>query len=317
MTLILTLLAFLLAAYAMVGYGIFRIACLRGKELDWLNEQEVLNSNYKPYAQVIPLAHRWIHDNNAQNVYAQSHDDLKLHGWWIPAENAKGTMLMFHGYRSTYMVDFCAVYELYHTKGYNILLADQRSHGLSEGKYITFGVKECRDVATWVDWHNKTIGTIPVFLCGLSMGASTVLFAAGNPLPENVRGITADCGFTSPYDIIRHVATKQMGPLAGMMMPMVNFWTKTIAGFGLKECSSEKALKQCSVPILMCHGLADDFVPSDMTQRGYDACTGEKELILVEDAGHGTSFLKDRPRVESTLLQFFARNNPNETGESE
>lgn len=310
MTLIFSALGFLLAAYIVVGYGLFRIACVRGKELDWLDPEAVKKSAYEPYVDVIPLAHAWILDHDAQNVYIQSHDDLKLHGWWIPVENAKGTMLMFHGYRSTYMVDFSAVLRIYHDAGYNILLADQRSHGLSEGKYITFGVKESRDVLSWVDWHKKTIGTIPVFLCGLSMGASTVMFAAGNPLPENVKGVTADCGFTSPYDILRHVAQKKIGAVAGLMMPMVNLFTRLFAGFDLKECSTEKALKQCAVPILMIHGLADDFVPCDMSRKGYDACGAEKELILVEGAGHGTSFLFDSTKVESALLGFFERNTP-------
>lgn len=316
MTLVLSILAFLLAAYIMVGYGLFRIAFCRGKELDWMDPEAVKKSSYEPFADVIPRARKWIQEHDAQNVYIQSHDDLKLHGWWIPAEKPIGTMLMFHGYRSTYMVDFSAVYRLYHDRGYNILLADQRAHALSEGKYITFGVKECRDVASWVSWHNQKIGMLPVFLCGLSMGSSTVMFAAGNPLPENVKGITADCGFTSPYDIVRHVMAKHIGPMAGLMMPMVHFWAKLLAGFGLKDCSTEKALKQCAVPILMIHGLADDFVPCEMSRRSYDACGGEKELVLVENAGHGTSFLFDRPKVEGALLRFFARHNPNETGES-
>lgn len=310
MTLFFTVVILLFLFYAMAGLFIFRYACLRGRELDWHDPEAVSKSSYKPYAEVIPLAHKWILDHKAKDVSILSHDDLRLHGWWIPAENAKGTMLLFHGYRSTYLVDFAAVYELYHDKGYNILLADQRSHGRSEGKYITFGVKECRDAAGWVDYHNRNFGEIPVFLCGLSMGASTVLFAAGNPLPSNVRGITADCGFTSPYEIIRHVAVKTVGRAAVLFLPMANFWARQIALFDMKECSTPKSLTRCPVPILMCHGLADDFVPSDMSRIGFDACVSEKELILVEGAAHGTSFLKDRARVESALLNFFERNLP-------
>ena len=311
MTLSISIAAIVLILYVLTGFIIFHIACYRGKELDWHDPEAVSKSAYKPYVNIIPMAERWLQEHNAQDVFVQSHDDLKLHGWWIPAEDAKGTMIMFHGYRSTYLVDFAAVYELYYSHGFNILLADQRSHGRSEGKYITFGVKECRDVAAWVDHHNRTYGPDTVFLCGLSMGASTVLYAAGNPLPDNVRGITADCGFTSPYDIIRHVAAKRIGrPLASVMMPAVNFWARQLALFDLRECSTDKTLAKTPVPILMCHGLADDFVPSHMSQTGYDACCGEKELILVDGAEHGTSFLRDRERVEKALLDFFYRNSP-------
>ena len=38
-----------------------------------------------------------------------------------------------------------------------------------------------------------------IFLCGISMGCATTLMAAGLDLPDNVKGIIADCGFTSPW----------------------------------------------------------------------------------------------------------------------
>lgn len=312
MTLFFTIVSALAVLYMLVGLMIFSMACRRSEEIDWMDKDAVSRSSYKPYADIIPMAQQWLTEHDAQHIYIRSHDDLKLHGWWVGAENAKGSMLMFHGYKSTYLVDFCAVYEMYHNMGYNILLADQRSHGMSEGKFITFGVKEARDAAAWIHWHNRNMGPVPIFLCGMSMGASTVLFAAGNPLPENVRGITADSGFSSPYAIIRHVASKQIGHLAPVMMPAVNFWARQLALFDLKECSTENALKKCPVPVLLCHGLADDFVPSHMSQAGYDACCSEKKLILVEGARHGTSFLHDRERVENALLDFFRKYTPHQ-----
>ena len=303
--------------YLAVGCGIFLYACFRGKDTQWMDPDSVRKTVYAPYADVIPKAHKWIMEHNPRDVYIRSHDGLKLHGIFIPAENAIGTAILFHGYRSTYLLDFSAIYRVYNGWGYNLLLVDQRSHGCSEGKFITFGVKESRDVAAWVDWHNQTLGKLPLFLCGMSMGSSTVMFAAGNPLPENVKGITADCGFTSPYDIICHVAAGTVGSrLARCLMPAVSFWSRCLGGFGLKECSTEQTLKNITVPILMIHGTADDYVPCEMTKRSFAACRGEKELVLVEGAGHGVSYLVDRERVESALSRFFRQNNPSKTGES-
>ena len=44
----------------------------------------------------------------------------------------------------------------------------------------------------------------------------------------------------------------------------------------------------------MVHGLEDDFVPAEMTRRSFEACAGDKTLLLVEGADHGTSFLVAR-----------------------
>jgi len=304
----LSILLILLIAYLLAGYCIFRFACFRGKDTDWMNEASVKATSFGPYWDFICKARARLTEYCAHEIETTSHDGLRLKALWVPSENPKASMILFHGYRSSFLVDFSGILRLYHEQGYNVLLVHQRAHGASEGKYITFGVKERLDALTWIDFHNRTFGEIPVFLCGMSMGSSTVAFAAGESLPNNVRGITADCGFTSPYDIILHVASGMVGPWVKIMMPAVELWARLLAGFSLKECTTLQALSRSNTPFLMIHGLADTYVPSHMTQAGFDACASKKELILVAGASHGTSFLKDRPRVEKALLDFFRQN---------
>ena len=303
-----SLLLILLFSYLLAGYLLFRFACFRGKDTDWSDEASVKATSFGPYWDFICKARSLLKELDAKTLQTTSHDGLTLKALWIPAADPKATVILFHGYRSSFLVDFSGIIRLYHQQGFNLLLVHQRSHGASQGKYITFGVKERLDALTWIDYHNKTFGPHPLFLSGMSMGAATVSFAAGEDLPDNVRGITADCGFTSPYEILLHVATGMVGSWVKIMMPAVELWARLLAGFGLRECESTKTLAKAKVPVLMIHGLADDYVPSHMTQTGFDACTAEKELILVEGAGHGTSFLKDRPRVETALMAFFDRN---------
>ena len=101
-----------------------------------------------------------------------------------------------------------------------------------------------------------------------------------------------------------------------MIEPVYGAEAKHLAGFTLTESSTLQALKDATLPILMIHGRADDYVPCEMSLRSFASCASEKELVLVDNAGHGTSFLVDREKVESSLIRFFIRNNPNETGES-
>ena len=85
-----------------------------------------------------------------------------------------------------------------------MLLPDQRAHGYSGGHTITMGVKERYDARDWTVWARSRFGPeVPIFLMGVSMGAATVLLAAGLNLPDNVCGIVADCGYTSPREITR------------------------------------------------------------------------------------------------------------------
>lgn len=301
-------LLFLLILALAGGYWGFRYACARVPEPDWENERELENSPFSEFAVSIPLGAQWLRKHQAQDVYTTSFDGLRLGGKWVPAEHAKATIILFHGYHSSYLNDFAAIFSMYHSMGLNLLMVRQRAHGESEGKYITFGVRERKDVLSWVEFHNRTHGMDNVFLGGMSMGASTVLFAAGEALPPNVRGITADCGFTSPREIMAQVIRNRFRLPPGPVLPLIGIWTRLLAGFGLDECDTRRTLARTKVPVVLIHGKGDKFVPWAMSQAGYDACGSEKELILVEGAGHGWSYLMDPDRLTSSLVDFFNRN---------
>ncbi len=299
--------AILLLLLVSGGY-VFFVACLRRKELPWFVKEELEKTPYGKYYETIQDADCWLRDNNAQDVWIKSDDGLKLHGLWVPAENAVGTVLLVHGYRSTKLVDFGVAFPFYHEKGLNLLIPEHRCHGESEGRYITFGVKESGDMLRWIDFHNHHFGAYSMILSGLSMGASTVMFMADEKLPENVRGIIADCGFTSPRDIIASVFRDATHLPATPTLWVTDLLARVIAGFSLCEKSTEKSLAHSRLPVLLIHGKADDFVPCEMTQRSYDACASSKKLLLVENAGHGVSFLVDHMRYITHIEEFLKDN---------
>ena len=289
------------------GLLVFVISCIRRKEINWFAEEDIKQTPYGVHYNNILLGDRFLRQHNAQEVQIKSFDGLQLSGMYIPAENPKGTVLLVHGYRSNKLVDFGLVLEFYHDKGMNILLPDQRAHGKSEGRYITFGVKESRDVKSWIDYHNQTFGAYPLILSGLSMGASTMLYLADADLPENVKGIIADCGFTSPWEIISTVYRRTIHLPAFFGVLPAELFARVFGGFSLRENNTCESLKNSRLPVLMVHGTQDGFVPCEMTRKGYDACTGKKQLLLVEGADHGVSFLVDRAKYTQLVTAFLKK----------
>ncbi len=286
------------------GFYVFWVACARRKELPWL-EESIKKTSYGKYYDAIQASDRFLREQQAQDVWVQSHDGLKLHAHWIPAENAMGTILLAHGYRSTKLVDFSMVYRMYHDWGLNILVPDQRSHGQSQGRFITFGVKESRDMKCWIRWLNQNNPEQPIMLSGLSMGASTMLYLADQQLPPNVKGIIADCGFSSPWEILSSVFRNVTHLPAGLSIWIANLFANLLAGFDLRERDTRRILPHSRIPVLMVHGTADDFVPWAMTKEAFQVCAEPKELLLVEGAGHGVSFLVDPERYRKTVKEFF------------
>ncbi len=286
------------------GFYVFWVACARRKEHPWL-EEAIKQTSYGKYYDAIQASDKFLREQQAQDVWIESYDGLKLHAHWIPAENPVGTVLLAHGYRSTKLVDFSMVYRIYHDWGLNLLVPDQRTHGQSQGRFITFGVKESRDMKGWIRWHNLNNPEIPIMLSGLSMGASTMLYLADQVLPTNVKGIIADCGFTSPWDILSTVFRKVTHLPAGPSIWVANLFAKILAGFDLRERDTKKILPHSRLPVLIVHGTGDDFVPCAMTEEAYQVCTEPKKLLLVNGAGHGVSYLAEPERYKNTVKEFF------------
>ena len=293
-----------------VSYLGFRIACVRGHEYPWEDDAQMQKKIGPSYAALVKGGVDWLRQQRPRDLYLTSYDGLRLHARWVPADCPRGTVILFHGWRSSIVGDFSPSMPVYHDLGFNLLLVDQRAQNGSAGRYITFGVRESRDARPWVELHNREFGPEPVFLGGVSMGATTVLMAAGGPLPENVRGIMADCGFSSPWEIMAAVAKHRAHLPAFPMLYLVNFWCRLLAGFDGKEGSTVQAMARNRLPVFFAHGQADNFVPWAMTQAAYDAADCEKELLLVPGAGHGRSYLVDQERYLQMLERFLNRNLP-------
>ena len=283
---------------------VFAAACLRRKELPWLVEEEIKKTPYGKYYQSMADAERWFRDQNAEDVYIKSAEGLLLHGLWVESPNAKGTVILAHGYRSTFLLDFGVASAYYSELGLNVLVPDQRSHGKSEGRYITFGVKESDDFRLWIEFHNQKCPDLPVILIGMSMGASTVLYLADRMLPPNIKGIIADCGFTSPKDIISIVFRKTTHVPPNIIIFFMNLWARIFADFSLNDMDTRKSLAHSRVPILLIHGRADSFVPCWMSEAAFDACASYKEILLIDGAKHGVSFLKAPEQYTDAVVRF-------------
>ncbi len=223
----------------------------------------------------------------------------------------KGRLILFHGYRSIAENDFAPVIDFYYSLGYELVLVDQRAHGKSSGLWIGFGVLERFDCKAWIEYLNQEYGAIPTFLSGISMGCSTILMASGLELPSNVLGFIADCGFTSPKEIITHVMKRKMKLPLTFLMPALSLFSKVFAGYYFGEYSTLDAMKINRLPILFIHGKDDRFVPHQMTLQNYEACIAEKELYLVDGAGHGTAYLQDKETIENAVQHFLQKHNSN------
>ena len=243
----------------------------------------------------------------SEHVTIKSRDGLTLHGDLFLAEKpSKRTAIMFHGYTSCAMNDCPTMAEYFMERGFNTLLVDQRSHGKSEGSYIGFGILDRHDCLKWVEYIIERLGTeSEIVLYGVSMGASTVLMASGlDAMPKNLKAVVADCAFTSPYDVFTHILKRDYHLPPHPIMDINERLCRRKAGYGFKDYSTIDAVKKAPCPILFIHGKEDLFVPTEMSIRNYESCTGPKKLLLVDNAGHAASLYENMELYENTVTEF-------------
>lgn len=181
--------------------------------------------------------------------------------------------------------------------------------GASGGQSITLGVKERYDCRAWAYWAYQHFGPdTPLFLMGVSMGAATVLLAAGLDLPPTVRGIMADCGYTSPREVIhqylpRYLPGLPVGPV-GPVYAVGRLGTRLFGHFDPEDADCRAALAKATVPVLLIHGEADSFVPCAMSRENFDACAAPKRLVTIPGAGHAVAYYVDIPGYERAVTDF-------------
>lgn len=237
-------------------------------------------------------------------VYITSFDGLKLFGRYYHHADGAPLKIIFHGYRGLALRDSSGGYTMAKKLGYNVIAVDQRAHGRSEGHVITFGIRERRDVLSWVEYANTRFGAdTPIILSGVSMGAATVVMAATLPLPENVCCIFADCPYSTPRDIIRKVSDDIKIP-AAFSYPFIRIAARLLGGFNLEETSSLDGVKNTSIPILLLHGEDDRFVPCDMSREIHKNSNGCTTLVTFPKAGHGLCYMIAPKEYEATCFTF-------------
>jgi pimeloyl-ACP methyl ester carboxylesterase len=249
----------------------------------------------------------WIMQTRAmphKDVEITTFDGLTLRGKYFEYAPNAPIELMLHGYRGQSECDLSAGVLRAFAHGKSALLFDHRGCGKSDGNVVTFGINESKDCKLWIDYILKNINPdAKIILTGISMGAATVMMAAGEILPPNVVCVMADCGYSSQEKIIKKVI-KEMHLPPNILYPFIKLGARIYGGFDLEETSPVEAVARSKTPIVFIHGDSDDFVPFEMSVECFNASGANKKLVTIENAGHGLAFPVNREKYIESLRDF-------------
>ncbi len=218
-------------------------------------------------------------------------EEERMSAYFIPARSSSPNVaIISHGYKGNgeTMANYA---KMFYDMGYNILLPDDRGHGESAGKYISFGWLDRLDYLKWITRVIDRIGTkAKIVLFGVSMGAATIEMLSGEDLPSQVECLIADCGYSSIDEELTYLLKEQFHLPKYPFYPLVSTINHSRLGYYLDDISSIEQLKKNHLPIFFIHGEKDDYVPSYMALENYRATKAAKELWIVEGASHAESY---------------------------
>ncbi|MBE5753104.1 MAG: alpha/beta hydrolase [Clostridiales bacterium] len=303
---ILAVIILILAIIVGVSYYCFR-RLFYSKDRTPLKDDEYEIPDGKEYQAIKDDIIAWIKWKRSlpqEDIEIKSHDGLTLRGKYFEYEKGAPVEILFHGYRGNAERDVSGGIERCFKVGRNVILVDHRASGASDGNVITFGIKERLDCLKWIEYAVERFGKdTKIVIGGMSMGAATVMMATAEDLPKNVAYAIADCGYTSPKEIISKVM-REMGYPDKIFYPLAKLGAKLFGKFDLDETSPLQAMENAKIPVIFLHGTGDDFVPYNMSERLYERCKAKKSLVLIPNAEHGLAYPRDMDGYVSAVKDF-------------
>ena len=258
--------------------------------------------------QVLDSDIQWLlTESNYTDETLTSFDNLNLHAYKVLNQNDSNKwVITVHGYTSE-GINMSSYAKNYYDMGYNVLIPDLRSHGLSEGDYIGMGWDDRLDIIDWINTILEYNPNAEIVLHGVSMGAATVSMVSGEDLPSNVKAIVADCGYTSVWDEFAYQLDDLFSLPEFPILNVSSLVAKVRAGYFLGEASTLKQVAKSKTPILFIHGDEDDFVPYYMMEELYNATSSEKEMLTIKNAGHAKASEVDPETYWTTDSNFTSK----------
>lgn len=203
-----------------------------------------------------------------------------------------GSSIVMHGYDDNAVVMMRYYFMHYEVLGRNVIVPEHFNHGLSDGDHIRFGWEDRKDITgLWIPLAHELWPEQQMIVHGLSMGGALTMFTSGEELADslNVVGFIEDCGYSSIWDQLAYQLKEEYGLPSWPLINIASWLCEKKYGWNFKEGDAIAQLKKCQKPMLFIHGDADDFVPTEMVYRNYEAKPGYKELWIVPGAAHARS----------------------------
>ncbi|TVQ66342.1 MAG: alpha/beta hydrolase [Balneolaceae bacterium] len=204
-----------------------------------------------------------------EEVYLYTEDDLRLHGWYIPAPEARGSVLFFHGNAGNISGRLESIM-IFNELRLNVMIFDYRGYGRSEGKPTEEGTY--RDaIAAW-RYLTEVQDENPrdIILFGRSLGGGVAAWLASE---VEAGGLVLESTFTSAADLASEIYPFiPVRWLLRIRYPVIDY------------------IDEIRKPVMIAHSRNDEVIPYHHGQKLYEAASEPKYRLELQ-GGHNDGFI--------------------------
>jgi fermentation-respiration switch protein FrsA (DUF1100 family) len=204
-----------------------------------------------------------------ENISLITSDQVKLHGWFIPAKQEKGVLLFLHGNAGNISHRLDSL-EIFHDLGLSTLIIDYRGYGRSQGKTSEEGTYFDAEAAWQYLTEQRKVPPRKIFVFGRSLGAAIAAQQAARYPPG---GLILESAFTSVPDMAAHIYP---------ILPV-----RLLSRFSY---DTKAALQSISCPVLIIHSPGDDIIPFENGSKLFESALEPKFFLKIR-GGHNDGFL--------------------------
>ena len=198
--------------------------------------------------------------------------------------------------------------EPFRSAGWNVLVIDNRAHGLSEGRVSSLGYKEYRDVLQWCRLLHDELGNRKVMMHGICIGSSTALFAAvSDDCPDYVAGLSVEGMYVNFYEsFMNHIKLDRPKAPRFPVIQLTMLMFRLFSGANVVTDGPLWRIGRMKKPLLLLHSREDQFSTPEKARELYDKCPGPKRLVWFDHGAHSRIRINDTENYDRTIRQFLA-----------
>ena len=244
-----------------------------------------------------------IKKNNHEIIEIKSFDNLNLKAVYYP-NNSEVTVICVHGYTSHAEREWAFPGLFYLSLGFNVLIPYQRAHGLSEGKYISFGALEQSDMTLWVKKINEINPNSKIFIHGLSMGGGIVLDLSNKEM-KNVKCLISDAPSVSIVNFFKGVSKNVFKKDADKIANYIIGKYKKEFKCDPYDYESINIVSNSRYPILLSAGSEEHL--EEVFEKIKTNNPQETDIIILPRCNHGNGMYKQTNMYQDKIKEFVSK----------